>query len=239
MSSTVHPEDILFIDIETVPAYADISKVPEPERALWEKKALQLSIKYSSEDVDYQRAGIYAEFGKIVCISCGRLSKSPEGILLKITTFAGNCEIDLLINLNVYFTQQGKKVLLCAHNGKEFDYPYLARRYLINRLKLPNIINHSGKKPWEIKHLDTLELWKFGDYKHYTSLDLLAHVFGIPSPKSEMDGSMVAKAYHHHHDLKSIRNYCENDIETLVKVYLNQSVQNQWIPDTVEVQRIN
>jgi hypothetical protein len=239
MSSTIHPEDIIFIDIETVPAYADISEVPEFERALWEKKALQLASKYDIATVEYQRAGIYAEFGKIICISCGRLCKTPEETLLKISTFAGNNEIGLLANLHEYFVSQGKNLLLCAHNGKEFDYPYLSRRYLINRLKLPDILNLSGKKPWEIMHLDTLELWKFGDYKHYTSLELLAHVFGIPSPKSEMDGSMVANAYHKHHDLKSIRNYCENDIETLVKVYLNQSGQCQWNPNYIEVERIN
>lgn len=238
MSSTIHPEDIIFIDIETVPAYADVSEVPEFERALWEKKALQLASKYDLTTVDYQRAGIYAEFGTIVCVSCGRLNKSAEGIHLKISTFAGKSEIGLLNNLNDYFSSQGKNILLCAHNGKEFDYPYLSRRYLINRLKLPNVLNLSGKKPWEIKHLDTLELWKFGDYKHYTSLELLAHVFGIASPKSEMDGSMVAAAYHQHHDLKSIRNYCENDIETLVRVYLNQSGQYQWNPNYVEVERI-
>lgn len=239
MSQNIHPEDILFIDIETVPAFPSLAEAPALEQVLWEKKSHQLAGKTNEVKVDYQRAGIYAEFGKIICISCGRLSPGKEGVKLSITTFASNSEIGLLKNLSEFLHHQKKHSVLCAHNGKEFDYPYLSRRFLINRLSIPEILHITGKKPWEIKHLDTLELWKFGDYKHYTSLEVLAHVFGIPSPKSDFDGSRVAQVYYEQHDLKSIRNYCENDIRTLVMVYLHQTNQLQWIPEHVEVERIN
>jgi 3'-5' exonuclease len=239
MSQNIHPEDILFIDIETVPAFPSLSEAPVQEQALWEKKSLQLAGRTNEATVDYHRAGIYAEFGKIICVSCGRLKNNPEGIQLSISTFAANSELGLLKNLSEFLSNQKHQIVLCAHNGKEFDYPYLSRRFLINKLPLPGILNLAGKKPWEIKHLDTLELWKFGDYKHYTSLEVLAHVFGIPSPKASMDGSRVAEVYYEHHDLKTIRNYCENDIHTLVLVYLHQINQLQWVPEIIEVARIN
>lgn len=109
---------------------------------------------------------------------------------------------------------------LCAHNGKEFDFPFLCRRFLINNIALPGILRIQGLKPWEVKHIDTLDLWKFGDHKNYTSLNLLAQVFGIPSPKENMDGSMVASAYYEEKNLKKIADYCKKDVITLARIYL-------------------
>jgi len=108
--------------------------------------------------------------------------------------------------------------LLCAHNGKEFDFPYIARRMLILGIELPGIINMAGKKPWEIRHLDTMELWKFGDYKHYTSLELLAAIFNISTPKDDIDGSMVGKVYWMDKELKRIVEYCQKDVVTIVQL---------------------
>jgi uncharacterized protein YprB with RNaseH-like and TPR domain len=109
---------------------------------------------------------------------------------------------------------------LCAHNGKEFDYPYLIRRILINGLEVPSILNLSGKKPWEVNHIDTMELWKFGDYKHYTSLELLATVFGISSPKDDINGSDVGRVYWQENDLQRIVKYCQKDVVTIVNLLL-------------------
>jgi len=112
------------------------------------------------------------------------------------------------------------KLHLCGHNGKEFDFPYLARRMLINGIKLPKVLDVAGKKPWEVSFIDTMNLWKFGDYKHFTSLDLLTNVFGIPTSKDQMDGSMVADVYYKDHNLKAIVEYCERDVVAVVQLIL-------------------
>jgi uncharacterized protein YprB with RNaseH-like and TPR domain len=216
-------EEILFLDIETVPQYSKHDELPENLVALWEKKALQLSRidKFNAdstvkpEDV-YDRAGIYAEFGKIVCISTGVMRND----LLWIKSFFGDDEHELLSG----FSQMIKKLkekninFLCAHNGKEFDFPYLIRRMLINRLEVPPILDLAEKKPWEVNHLDTMELWKFGDFKSFTSLELLATVFGIPSPKDDIKGSDVARVYWLDHDLPRIVAYCQKDVATIVSL---------------------
>ena len=110
--------------------------------------------------------------------------------------------------------------MLCAHNGKEFDFPYIARRMIIHRIDLPKSLNLFGKKPWEIPHLDTLELWKFGDYKHYTSLKLMTHILGIPSPKDDIDGSQVAEVYYKEKNLERIVSYCEKDTIAVAQLLL-------------------
>ena len=218
-------ENILFLDIETVPQYSTHDQLPLNYAALWEKKAGQLSRieKINAEgalkpEEVYERAGIYAEFGKIVCISTGVLRNKS----LWIKSFFGDDEKDLLTGFTDMLNKLKEKRInyLCAHNGKEFDYPYLIRRMLINGLEVPAILDLSGKKPWEVNHLDTMELWKFGDYKNYTSLELLATVFGIPTPKDDIKGSDVARVYWQEHDLVRIVTYCQKDVATIVNLLL-------------------
>lgn len=218
-------EDILFIDIETVPQYSRHDLLPLNFAALWEKKSGQLSRidKFSHEDElqpekAYDRAGIYAEFGKVVCISTGILRNGT----FWIKSFWGDHENDVLLGFcdMMYKTRKKSINYLCAHNGKEFDFPYLIRRMLINGIEVPSILDLSGKKPWNVNHLDTMELWKFGDFKNYTSLELLAAVFGIPTPKDDINGSDVARIYWQNHDLRRIVAYCQKDVITIANLLL-------------------
>lgn len=212
-------QNILFLDIETVPQYSNIEDAPELWKKFWQKKSDRIKDKETdTPETLFQRAGIYSEFGKIICISVAFLSNSK----LYVKSFASaESEKDLLLSfsemLNTYYLKN-KELVLCAHNGKEFDFPYIARRMMINGIKIPDILNPQGKKPWENKNLDTLELWKFGDYKNYTSLDLLSYLFNIPSPKDDIDGSMVFDIFYKHQDLKRIIKYCEKDVITIVQL---------------------
>lgn len=223
MLQKVDLEKVLFLDIETVPQFADFSDVPETTQLLWDKKAkfLKRSEEDSAESL-YERAGIYAEFGKIVCISVGLVREGIHGKKVRITSYASDDETNLLKQfaelLQEHFSSPYHA--LCGHNGKEFDFPYIARRMLINGLPLPGPLDIAGKKPWEIQHLDTMELWKFGDFKHFTSLELLAHVFGIPTPKDDIDGSQVRSVYYEEQNLDRIRQYCEKDVLTLIQLFL-------------------
>ncbi|MGB5238152.1 MAG: 3'-5' exonuclease [Flavobacteriaceae bacterium] len=214
-------EDILFLDIETVPESGEYSSLEEVKKELWEQKSqYQRKEEFTAEEF-YEKAGIWAEFGKVVCISAGFFNVTANLRNLRIKSFHGEEEIilkEFKSLLNEHFS--GPKKLLCAHNGKEFDFPYLARRMIIHGIKLPYKLDLFGKKPWEVPHLDTMELWKFGDYKHYTSLKLLAHVLGIPSPKEDMDGSMVREVYYKDKDIDRIVAYCELDVITLAQVFL-------------------
>ena len=214
-------ENILFLDIETVPENSTFKELSEEKRLLWEQKSkYQRKEEFTPEEF-YNRAGIWAEFGKIICISVGYFVAKGEYKNFRITSFYGD-EVSLLKNfknlLQDHFNQT--KHLLCGHNAKEFDFPYIARRMLIHGIKLPYKLDLFGKKPWEIPHLDTMELWKFGDYKHYTSLKLMANVLGIPSPKDDMDGSMVRDVYYVENDLDRIVTYCELDVVTTAQVFL-------------------
>lgn len=219
MLDNIHIEKILFLDIETVPMVPEYKMLPEQFKKLWDRKATYLSRNPDdSSDNLFGRAGIYAEFGKIVCISVGYVYNSD----FRIKSFYGDDELELLKEfgglLDRYYSHRDQ--LLCAHNGKEFDFPYIARRMLINGLKLPVILNIAGKKPWEIAHLDTMELWKFGDFKNYTSLELLSAVFGIPTPKEDIDGSQVAAVYYEEKDLERIVKYCQRDTLTVAQLLL-------------------
>ena len=220
MLANIPLRSILFIDIETVPQQEFWIDVDEKTQSLYDKKTIfQRKAEQSSEEFYYERAGILAEFGKIVCISCGIVSDLGK---IKITSFASSNEYKLLTDFNELLRSEyfNGNVIFCAHNGKEFDFPYIARRMIINQIELPNPLKLFGKKPWEILHLDTLELWKFGDYKNFTSLDLLAHILGIESPKNDIDGSQVAYVYYKEKKLERIKKYCEKDVETLIKVFL-------------------
>ena len=211
-------DNVLFLDIETVPQVPTFGELDEKFKYLWEKKAEQLKRNKPDSTADqlYTSAGIYAEFGKIVCISCGYMN----GKEFRLKSFYGDDEKILLSEfaelLDKHYSNNYS--LLCAHNGKEFDFPYIARRMLVNGIKLPEIVNLAGKKPWEIRHLDTMELWKFGDYKHYTSLELLAAIFNIPTPKDDIDGSMVGHVYWFEKELDRIVTYCQKDVITIAQL---------------------
>jgi hypothetical protein len=215
-------ENVLVLDIETVPQYSNFTEVPENWKQLWSKKASFLARNEETPEELYQRAGIYAEFGKIICISVGIFVRNGEAYSFRTKSYYGDDEVSLLDDfatlLNSKFS--GAQKLLCGHNGKEFDFPYIARRMVINGIALPKPLNIAGKKPWEINHLDTMELWKFGDFKNFTSLELLATVFDIPTPKDDIDGSMVAEVYYEDGDLERIKKYCEKDIVTLANLLL-------------------
>ncbi|WP_431163829.1 3'-5' exonuclease [Flagellimonas beolgyonensis] len=230
-------EHILFLDIETVPQKQQFSELDETSQALWELKSqYQRKDEFTAEEF-YERAGIWAEFGKIVCISVGYFNMKGEQRTFRVTSFHGD-EVHILKQfkqlLKDHFSQA--KHLLCAHNGKEFDFPYIARRMVINGINLPYKLDLFGKKPWEVPHLDTMELWKFGDYKHYTSLKLLAHVLGIPSPKEDMDGSMVKDVYYEENDLDRIITYCELDVVTTAQVFLR--MRNEDLLKDEEIKKV-
>lgn len=214
-------ENILFLDIETVPEHASHSELTESKKLLWAHKTQYKRKADFTPEEYYDRAGIWAEFGIIVCISVGYFT-FKEGVRnFRTTTFYGE-EPVLLKNFKTLLDTHFNKPehLLCAHNGKEFDFPYIARRMLIQNIALPNKLDLFGKKPWEVPHLDTLELWKFGDYKHYTSLKLLTNVLGVPSPKDDIDGSQVRDTFYEENDLPRIAAYCEKDVLAIAQVIL-------------------
>ncbi len=222
MLDNVRVEDILFLDIETVPAEPSFGLLDPVMQMLWEKKSRQFRTPDQIADDVYERAGIYSEFGKIICISVGLVKgKNPLGYRLK--SFFGEDEKKILSEFSsmlTKFCKTTRDAILCAHNGKEFDYPYIARRMVINGIIIPEILDNSGKKPWEVKLLDTMELWKFGDYKNYTSLELLTSVLGISTPKDDIDGSMVASVFYNEKDAERIARYCEKDVVAIAQVML-------------------
>jgi 3'-5' exonuclease len=216
--------DILFIDIETVAGTDDYSSLGERLKTQWARKAnfFKRGPDQTDEDLFNDRAGIYAEFGKVVCISVGKFIDTDSGELgLKTKVYSNHDEKLLLQEFKSMIERMDSSTLrFCAHNGKEFDYPYLCRRMLIQSIPLPAPLNLSGKKPWDVQHLDTLELWKFGDVKHYTSLDLLATIFNIPSSKNNIDGSQVNFVYHKENGLDRISEYCRGDVVVLAQLFL-------------------
>lgn len=212
----------MFLDIETVPESSSYDLLKPVFQNLWDKKSKQFRTPDQTAGDVYERAGIYSEFGKIICISVGLIrEKNPFSLRLK--SFYGKDEKALLAEFSgmlLKFCRSSREAVLCAHNGKEFDFPYIARRMIINGLNIPEILNNAGKKPWEVKLLDTMDLWKFGDYKNYASLDLLTTVLGIPTPKDDIDGSMVAGIFYNDDDIKRIVYYCEKDVLAIARVLL-------------------
>ena len=221
MLENIVSDEVLFLDIETVPQQSSFDSLDEGYRRLWEKKSSFFRQPDERAADVYNRAGIYAEFGKIICISTGYLYFHNGEFHFRVKSFYGDDEKALLMDfaqmVNAFLAK--KTIYLCAHNGKEFDFPYIARRMLINGICLPIVLDVAGRKPWEVNFIDTLELWKFGDYKNYTSLDLLTKVFGIPSPKDDIDGSMVADVYWKEKDLQRIVMYCEKDVLAIAQLF--------------------
>jgi len=221
MTADAKPGDIIFLDIETVPVTASLDEMPESMQKLWDSKSNYFRSEGETAFDVWNRAAIYAEFGKIICISAGVITGTGPR-KMRIKSFFGHNETQLLSEFSSMLTRfrPEKEVNLCAHNGKEFDFPFIARRMIINRLPLPHILDIAGKKPWEVKLIDTMDMWKFGDYKHFTSLNLLTNILGIPSPKDDIDGSMVATVYWEEHNLKRIVTYCEKDVIAVAQVFL-------------------
>ena len=231
--------NILFLDIETAPQFPDYQSVPEPWKQLWNTKAAGLLKHHEglTEETIYPRAGIYAEFGKIICISCGILQGSGVQRKVVLKSFSDADEKTLLSRFTEMLNKWaiGEPKCLCAHNGKEFDFPYLCRRMIVHSLPIPAMLNIAGKKPWEVAHLDTLELWKFGDFKSFTSLNLLAQTLGIPTPKDDIDGSMVWEVYWKEKNLERIVTYCQKDVVTVAQVYLRMMGESLVGPENIEI----
>jgi predicted PolB exonuclease-like 3'-5' exonuclease len=231
--------NILFLDIETVPQHSSFDLVPNDWKDLWSKKAEALLRNREDDTTEsiYPRAGIYAEFGKIICISCGYIQGSGEQKKIILKSFSGDNEKILLHEFSEMITRwaANEPKFLCAHNGKEFDFPYLCRRLIINNLPIPVVLNMSGKKPWEVNHLDTMELWKFGDYKSYTTLNLLAHALGVPTPKDDIDGSMVWEVYWKEKNLNRIVVYCQKDVVTVAQIFLRMQGESLIKNENIEI----
>jgi uncharacterized protein YprB with RNaseH-like and TPR domain len=234
MIEKINLNNILFLDIETVPQETSYLGMDEETKKLWEQKTqYQRRDDVNAEDF-YERAGIWAEFGKIICISVGYFNNKSDVRNFRVTSFFGEekkilQDFSNLLNENFRLTAH----LLCGHNIKEFDIPFIARRMIINDLVLPQKINLFGKKPWEVPHLDTLELWKFGDYKHFTSLKLLTKIFGIKSPKDDIDGSEVARVYYIENDIDRIVTYCEKDVIAVAQVFLKMRREDLLVDDEI------
>lgn len=213
--SDIKIENILFIDIETAPVQYQYSELSETTKELWDKKMLY--VKDSTPEEHYAKAGIFAEFAKVVCIGLGFMSQGK----FRTKAIAGENEKDILIEFSKLMQTHFYKEehFLCAHNGKEFDYPFLCRRLLLNQLPLPKLLQIQGFKPWNVKHLDTMEMWRFGDIKNFTSLNLLAHIFNIPSPKDDIDGSQIAQVFYEEKNIERIKTYCIKDVVTLIRIY--------------------
>ena len=223
MSKQIQFEKILFLDIETVPQAYAFEQLDEKSKALFEaKNRFQMSPDKSIEQIFEDRGGILAEFGKIVCISVGMLHEGNQGKSIRLKSYYHDDEDTLLLQFKRLLEDHYNTPyhLLCGHNCKEFDIPYICRRMLINGIALPAILQIAGKKPWEINHIDTMELWKFGDYKSYTSLSLLCHVLQIPTPKDDISGADVARVYYEEQNLQRIMVYCEKDVVALIQLFL-------------------
>jgi len=220
MLQHVNLNKVFVIDIETVPLYEFFEEMPVQMQALWESKTLFHRKDDKTPEQFYERAGIWSEFGKIICISVGLFHTHKGKLNFRVNSYFGDNEVDVLQQFNALLAKQPKDLMLCAHNGKEFDFPYLCRRMLVNAIPIPQQLQIAGKKPWEINHLDTMELWKFGDYKNYTSLNLLAAIFNIETPKDDMDGSMVKDVYYKENDLQRIVTYCQKDVITTAQILL-------------------
>jgi len=223
MNAKINFENILFLDIETVPEVENFEDLPKDKQELFSLKTQYQRKEEITPEEFYDRAGIWAEFGKIVCISVGYFTNfNSAKRIFRVTSFFGDDEVVVLTKFKNLLESHFNKSqhLLCGHNGKEFDFPFIARRMIIHNIALPDKLNLFGKKPWEIAHLDTMELWKFGDYKHFTSLKLLTSILGIPTPKDDIDGSEVAEVYYKEKNIKRIATYCEKDTIAVAQVLL-------------------
>ncbi len=232
MAIEVNSDDILFLDIETAPAVSSHAEMTDQMKELWEKKAKGLKRDDETPEELFERAGLYAEFGKVVCISAGYHS----GSRFRVKSVYGDDEKQLLGEFASMVSRWSsrKDPWLCGHNIREFDIPYIARRILINGMRVPDLLNNAGKKPWEVKVLDTMELWRFGDYRSYASLALLSEILGIPAPKDDIDGSMVGRVYWEDRDIERIARYCEKDVVAVARLFARITGREMVSDDDIE-----
>lgn len=235
MLKTLDLSQVIVLDIETVPQYQSFNEVPANMQELWDQKTLHQRKPDQSAEEFYERAGILAEFGKVICISLGIFSYQNKSYSLRLKSFAGDSESEILQQFSSLIEKQSNNLMFCAHNGKEFDYPYLCRRLLVNGLEIPAPLDISGKKPWEVNHLDTMEMWKFGDYKNYTSLNLLAAILNIATPKDDIDGSQVRQVYYEEKNLERIVTYCQKDVITTAQVLLKFKGMEIISPENITI----
>lgn len=230
--------NFLVIDIETASTFEDFNKLDPRMQSLWDKKAsfMQNTEERSSEELYFDKGAIFAEFGKVICISVGVFTKEKDNAIgIRIKSFAFDSEREILNAFKKLLETkfESKYLRMIAHNGKEFDFPYLCRRMLVNEIEIPEALDIRDKKPWEINHIDTMELWKFGDRKNFTSLDLLAALFDVESSKDDIDGSQVNKVYYHEKNLERISKYCQRDVMVTAQVFLKlngfQKIKEEYI----------
>jgi len=228
--------DILFLDIETIPVEPDFSSLGPSFKKFWEKRSSGFRKENESASDVYPRAGLDAEFGRIVCISVGIINRVKNEDFFRVKSFFGDDEKKLLLDFSEMLRKYaGKKdIMLCAHNGKNFDFPFISRRMLINGVELPDILDNTGKKPWDSRFLDTMDLWKFGEFRHSVALDLLAELFGIETPKKEMDGSMVSDVYWKEKNLEKIVRYCEQDVFCVAQLILKFKGMDLISPENIQ-----
>lgn len=245
MIDNIDIANVLFLDIECVSGKAKFEEIPEALQGLWKQKSKYILKKevdeMTEEDVSgsySDRAAIFAEFGKIVCISVGIVVRDNDGrLIIRLKSFADRDEAVLLkgfIHLVEQYYNDPNSKYLCGHNIKEFDIPYICRRMLVHQMPYPRALDLTGKKPWETKHLlDTMELWKFGDRKNFTSLKLLAEVLDFPSPKDDIDGSEVGRVFWEEDDLDRIAHYCEKDVLATTQLFLRYKRMPILVEDQV------
>ncbi|MCC6818053.1 MAG: 3'-5' exonuclease [Bacteroidia bacterium] len=235
MLEKINLQDLLVIDIETVSQKPNFNYLDEEWQELWMRKTGALNKPEIDAAAMYERASIYSEFGKIIVIGLGIFSGHGDDLQLRVKAISGDDEAQILKDfaelLDSHFNKDDHRMV--AHNGKEFDFPYICRRMLINGIKIPKILDLSGKKPWDVQHIDTMELWKFGDYKNFTSLNVLAKCFNIPSPKDDIDGSLVGHTYWQLNDLERISAYCKKDIVTTAQILLKFKLMEPLTNDKI------
>ena len=233
MLETIDLQQLLVLDIETVAQKATYNELPDHFQQLWAHKVRNtLKEQETASDV-YPNAGLYAEFGKVVCLSVGMFHQRGAQTGFRIKSFARATERELLADFAALLQLQPTNLILCGHNGRNFDFPFLCRRMVINGLPIPSQLDVSGKKPWEINHLDTMELWRFGDFRSYTSLSLLAAVLDIPTPKDDISGEDVYRVYYEENDLNRIRVYCEKDVVTTAQILRRLRGESLIEPDAI------
>ena len=228
MNTKTKKNQKLILDIETVAQSPAYRLLPDDIKNLWDKKACHIRLTANGGIVDndtfYERkAGIYAEFAKVICISTLHIYSKGGKEYTEKRSFASKDENDLLSNfadfLNLNF-EALSSIKIIGHNIREFDIPFLARRMIVNGVNLPKVLSISGKKPWQVEFLeDTMSLWKFGDFKNYTSLNLLAKILNVPSPKEALEGCKIHNAFWLYNDLDAIKAYCELDVLTTAMIY--------------------
>jgi len=230
-------EKILFVDIETVPLEKDLGLLDESYQSLWRHKSSIIDPENQNFKESFSsRAGIYSEFGKIVCIGIGAFYKDGDKDTFRVSTLKGNDETEILKKFfKICSNFFSKDQAFCGHNIKEFDIPFICRRGIINKLQLPTVLhNLQAQKPWELPIIDTLQLWRFGDFKNYASLGLLAHILKIPTPKGDIQGSDVARVYWEEEDLVRIADYCTRDVITTARVYLELNQMDGLLDADIE-----